>query len=407
MKRPSTDLHAIPRSPKKRPAARKHSLPSVRRGASAGRWGTPGSRIPQEPAKTRRELKRSLDESRTYNATLVESARESIVILDSSLRVITANDAFYKTFLITPFDTEGRFIHQICGGQWDISYLRTALENMLVTHARVDDLEVRGEFPHIGPKVMSVNARRIESQSGNDAILLAIEDLTQLKRSEQALRDLSARLLQTQDFERRRIARDLHDITGQKVAALHLNLGLLGKKSPQIAKSRIFQETRDLAAQITEEIRSLSYILHPPLLDQLGLVPALREYIQGIASRTELEIELDVEDPFPRLPDGVETTIFRLVQECLTNVNRHSGAARAVIRLAHSKTQIVLHVQDFGPTLPSELGGASAEKSIIVEGVGIGGMRERVKLFGGTLQVSTAGQGTTVTACIPFTRSDS
>jgi two-component system CheB/CheR fusion protein len=148
-------------------------------------------------------LKRSLDESRSYSATLIESARESIVILDSSLRVITANNSFYKTFMVSASNTEGRFIHQIAGGQWDIPYLRTALENLLAARARVGDFEVRGDFPHIGHKVMSVNARRIESQSGHDAILLAIEDLTELKRSEQTLRDLSTRLLQIQDVERR------------------------------------------------------------------------------------------------------------------------------------------------------------------------------------------------------------
>ena len=186
-----------------------------------------------------------------------------------------------------------------------------------------------------------------------------------------------------------------------------MNVGLLAKQNPQIAETRIFQETRDLAEQITDEIRSLSYILHPPMLDQLGLVPALREYVQGVTSRTELGIELDAEDPFPRLPGEVETTIFRLIQECLTNVHRHSGSARAVIRLTRSKAQIVLRVQDFGPPLPAKPGFVPNEQSIIIEGVGIGGMRERVKLFGGTLQVSTTQQGATVTACIPFPHSDS
>lgn len=348
-------------------------------------------------------LKRSLDESRNYAATLIESARESILILDSSLRVVNANNAFYKTFEVDPTETESRFIYDLGGGQWNIPRLRALLQDILPAHARIDDFEGRAEFPHLGPKIMLLNARRIESRAGKEIILLTIEDVTELRRSEEALRTLSNQLLHLEDGQRRSIARDLHDVTGQKVAALALNLRLLSKQIGTVESSKKFAENLELADQITNEIRGLSYVLHPPMLDELGLVPALREYVEGISERTGLRIELTVQDEFPHLQDQVATTIFRVIQECLTNVHRHSGSPEAKIELTQSGKEIQLRVADSGHGALSganDSNGADKKK----RGVGIAAMEERVKHLGGTFDLVSSGNGTTVIARLPLAR---
>ena len=346
-------------------------------------------------------FKRSMDESRSYTATLIESARESIVILDGSLRVINANNSFYKKFFVKAGETEGKFTYDLGSGQWKIPRLRTLLEDVLPAHSRVDDFEVHATFPQIGEKVMLLNARRIESQTGNRIILLTIEDVTELKQSEEALRELSNRLLNIEDEQRRRIARDLHDVTGQKVAALALNVRLLAKQVPNAEDNRTATETLELADKITSEIRGLSYVLHPPMLDELGLGPALREYVEGVSERTGLRIQLTIQEELPHLEDDITIPIFRIIQECLTNVHRHSGSPEATIELTHNGNEIQLRVADAGRGVnrgTAEPAGSPKKKL----GVGIAGMKERVKHLRGTLELLSDGNGTTVIACIPI-----
>lgn len=346
-------------------------------------------------------FKRSIDESRSYTATLIESARESIVILDGSLRVINANNSFYKKFFVEAGETEGKFIYDLGSGQWKIPRLRTLLEDVLPAHSRIDDFEVHATFSHIGEKVMCLNARRIESQTGNRIILLTIEDVTELKQSEEALRELSNRLLNIEDEQRRRIARDLHDVTGQRVAALALNVRLLAKQVPNADDNRTATETLKLADKIISEIRGLSYVLHPPMLDELGLGPALREYVEGVSERTGLRIQLTIQEELPHLEDDIAIPIFRIIQECLTNVRRHSGSSEATIELTHNGNEIQLSVADAGRGVNRgtvEPAGSPKKKL----GVGIAGMKERVKHLRGTLELLSDGNGTRVIARIPI-----
>ena len=348
-------------------------------------------------------LKRSLDEARNYTATLTESSREPILTLDSGLRVINANNSFYKKFLVEPAETEGRFVYELGGGQWNIPKLRGLLEDILSTHSRIDDFEVRADFPEIGRKVMLLNARRIQSQAGKEVILLAIEDVTELKRSEEAVRELSKRILNIEDEQRRRIARDLHDVTGQKVAALTLNVRLLAKQIPNGGSDRTAKESLELADQITNEIRGLSYVLHPPMLDELGLVPALREYIEGISERTGLRIELNIQEKFPQLADEIAITIFRVIQECLMNVHRHSDSSKVKIVVTHNGKEIELRVADFGRGAKHKIDDSEpAYKPKNKIGVGVAGMRERVKNLGGTFEFLSGENGTTVITRIPI-----
>jgi PAS domain S-box-containing protein len=220
-----------------------------------------------------------------------------------------------------------------------------------------------------------------------------------LQQSEQ-LRELSSRLLQTQDDERRRIARELHDSAGQIIAALSMNLGGITQhaaKHPALAKS--VQDSQELVQQLNKEIRTMSYLLHPPLLDETGLSEAIHWYMQGLMERSGLAIELSVSENFGRLPGEIEMAVFRVVQECLTNIHRHSGSKTATIRLSRNADIVSLEIQDAGKGISAEkLAGIQAQRS----GVGITGMRERVRHFKGVMNIHSNGTGTTISVTIPM-----
>jgi PAS domain S-box-containing protein len=222
-----------------------------------------------------------------------------------------------------------------------------------------------------------------------------------LQQSDQ-LRDLSGRLMSTQDEERRRIARDLHDSAGQNLAALAMTLARIegeAKRDPA-QLSETVKEARDLIEGLSQEIRTTSYLLHPPMLDEFGLSSALGMYLEGLEQRSGLSIELNIPADFGRLAPEVELALFRLVQECLTNIHRHSGSKTAVIRIAREPDKIYAEVQDHGK-------GMSAERFAEVQsqgagvGVGIRGMRERVRQAHGELIVDSNALGTTITAVFP------
>jgi signal transduction histidine kinase len=227
------------------------------------------------------------------------------------------------------------------------------------------------------------------------------ERTAELRQMNQSLRDLSARLLRVQDEERRRIARDLHDSTGQALTALKMELaGIereLAARNPQLAL-RLGASIAD-ARQISDELRTISYLLHPPLLDELGLGSALRWYAEGFEKRCGIKVHLELDTP-TRLAPEMEVTLFRVAQESLINVHRHSGSATAVIRLSAAKDRIVLQVEDQGRGIPREL--LAAIPSGVTLGVGLRGMRERVEDFGGELEISSSEQGTKVKAAIPL-----
>jgi len=217
-----------------------------------------------------------------------------------------------------------------------------------------------------------------------------------LQQSEQ-LRDLSVRLLQAQDHERRHIARELHDSAGQTLAALGMTFARLAedaKHNPtQLAAG--FEDAQALVQDLTQEIRTASYLLHPPLLDESGLSSALDWYVQGLAERSGLEIDLEIGEEVERLPPEMELVIFRLVQECLTNIHRHSGSETAMIRISRKGDRIHVLVQDDGKGMSQD---RLAEIQSKGSGVGIRGMRERVRQFQGELTVESNALGTTISA---------
>jgi PAS domain S-box-containing protein len=212
------------------------------------------------------------------------------------------------------------------------------------------------------------------------------------------LRDLSQHLLQAQDEERRHIARELHDSAGQSLAALGITLSRLTKEAQSNpAVVRYVEDAQQLVEHLTQEIRTTSYLLHPPLLDESGLSAALNWYVEGLSQRSGLEIHLRISEDIERLPRDMEIVLFRLVQECLTNIHRHSGSKTAIIRITREGEYVALEVQDKGKGIPQE---KLAEIQLHGGGVGIRGMRERLRQFNGELTIDSNTLGTKVRATL-------
>ena len=218
------------------------------------------------------------------------------------------------------------------------------------------------------------------------------------------LEELSWQLFRAQDEERRHIARELHDSAGQTLTVLDLSLAQLVSRvaqvSPELAGTA--EEIHQTMQQLHREIRTASYLLHPPLLDEAGLSSALSWYIEGLTERSDLAITLDLSNSIGRLPRDIELAIFRLVQECLTNIHRHSGSKTASIRITSDSGRIFVEVRDQGKGIPPE---RLAEIQTRGSGLGLRGMRERLRHFGGKLRIESAGQGTTVSASIEIPKS--
>jgi PAS domain S-box-containing protein len=232
-------------------------------------------------------------------------------------------------------------------------------------------------------------------------------DITQRKQAEKALKEseLSARLLQLQDEERRRIARELHDGVGQLIAAMSMNVSRVVREKSNLSPdaARCAEENSNLIEQVSKDIRTVSYLLHPPLLDEMGLHSALKWYVDGFANRSKIVANVEIPADWERLPQDHELCLFRIAQECLTNIHRHSGSATARVRLLRTPGEIKLEVQDegHGVNQSTQVKIASGESA----GVGFRGMRERLKQLGGSLEIHSNGNGTTVTATLPYRES--
>lgn len=234
-----------------------------------------------------------------------------------------------------------------------------------------------------------------------DALETQVQFRTQeLERRNSELRDLSGLLLESQDAERRHIARELHDSAGQTLTALDLQLARISegaKKDPALAKE--VQNAEELVQHLARELRTTSYLLHPPLLDEVGISSALSWYVQGLAERSSLDIDLKISENFGRLPSEMELVIFRLVQECLTNIHRHSESKIALIRVEREENAVHIKVEDRGSGMSPE---RLAEIQSQGTGVGIRGMRERVRHLRGNLVIESNGSGTKIYATLPL-----
>ena len=240
----------------------------------------------------------------------------------------------------------------------------------------------------------SFSFRTLSQEKSATGVL--ITDLTAHKQ----LAELAAHLQGMQDEERRRIARELHDSVGQLLAAISMNIGIVKAQSHKLDTigARAVSDNAMLVEQVTREIRTISHLLHPPLLDMAGLASALRWYADGFSERSNIKVEVDIPSDFGRLPGEIEIAVFRIVQECLTNIHRHSGSPTAAIRIHQEGGTLRVQVQDHGKGIPKE---RQLELTTSTRtGVGFGGMRERLKMLGGTLEIHSEGTGTVVSATL-------
>jgi signal transduction histidine kinase len=226
----------------------------------------------------------------------------------------------------------------------------------------------------------------------------------ELHRKTQQLEMLNARMTVLQEEERRRIARELHDSVGQLLVAISINSAFVQgeshKLSPDAAKR--VSENAAMVEETSKQIRTISYLLHPPLLDEVGLASALQWYVEGFSERSKIDAKLDIPREFAGLSKEMELSIFRVVQECLTNIHRHAGSRTAGIRIIQDEACLRVEIEDAGKGIPLEKG--SALGSSAPTGLGLRGMRERLRQLGGTLQIQSNSPGTRVTAVLPVLR---
>ena len=282
----------------------------------------------------------------------------------------------------------------------------------LVDFALYPILDDKGEVLYLHPTGVDITdikraeenyrdlAKRLDAEVQARTKELEDRNADVLRQSEQ-VRKLSLRLMITQDEERRHIARDLHDSAGQTLTVLGFNLAQLIHDAERIAPSlaKEGKQIQEVVQQLHREIRTTSYLLHPPLLDETGLPSALSWYVQGLGERSGLAIDLSVEEGFERLPADMELAIFRLVQESLTNVHRHSESKTARIRIAREGENVCVEVSDQGHGIPPH---RMAEIQSNSSGLGLRGLRERLRHFGGGMNIKSNGSGTRVLAKIPL-----
>jgi PAS domain S-box-containing protein len=345
--------------------------------------------------------RRAMEEAMTAQAALLDAANDAIWVAGMDERITywskgaerlygwSREEAMGKsphellrTKFPVPFEEVARQRYQ--GGGWQGELVHTKRDNALVT-------------------VMSSWTSLRDMQNNLTGWLQINTDVTGQRRSEENLRLLSGRLLQLQDEERRRLARELHDSAGQMLAALAMQLTPLQNDAAYPKAAASVRESLGLVSELSKELRTISHLLHPPLLDEVGLVSALRWYLEGFTERSKIAVDFDLPQDLGRLPQELETAVFRIVQECLTNIHRHSESPVARIYISRSGRQLRVEVEDHGKGISQEQQRAMDFGGKI--GVGITGMRERLRQLGGSLEIYSNGEGTTVIARLPLASS--
>jgi PAS domain S-box-containing protein len=340
--------------------------------------------------------------------SLVSDLHYAVVLHSPDARIEFANRAAYRMFHVPEDAAVGKLLPELGISTVDeygkdVPDADRPVLRVLRTGAAIHDALFGFRYP--GSKnILWTFGNVVPQLDANGNIIRLISsfaDVTELKNAERAIHQLSTQLVKLQDEERRRIGRELHDGLAQTVLAINLSLAQVRQSlsSEEHAAARSLERARALTQQMSREIRTLSYLLHPPLLDDLGLVSALKEYTHGFGERSGIDTELIVTTDFDRLPQPVELAFFRIIQESLANIQRHSGSSNAQIRLHQENSQFILEVIDSGRgmALPSN-GNPQPQEARL--GVGIPGMRERMSQIGGRLDIISGPTGTTVRAII-------
>ena len=357
------------------------------------------------------EQRKALDalrESEERFRTLVRDLHVGVVLNAPDGKIEFANQAALKMLGITDFATIGSDVAAtgmipVDEQGRDMSLADRPVATVIRTKGSVRNGTMGWRRPGV-PEILWIFGNAVPQFNPDGSILRVISsftDITEMKNAEQAIRQLSMQLLKLQDEERRRIGRELHDGMAQTVLAVNLSLAQVRQSSPSLSEAaeRALEKARALLQQMSREIRTLSYLLHPPLLDELGLVSALKEYVRGFSERSGIETELVFPKQFSRLPQFVEIALFRVVQEGLANIQRHSGSDSATIRLREDPPAVTLEIIDYGRGMKLASNGP-AQPNVARLGVGIPGMRERMAQLGGHLAIESGPSGTTIRATI-------
>lgn len=353
----------------------------------------------------------ALSRSEQLFRTLVENLHAGVALFTPDQVIQFANRAALETFGLTQQQTFGKKLTQLGftplnenGAEMPVA-MRPTPRAVASGKAVLD--EVIGWRRSGSDDVFWIHGGSVPlfDENGDlEKVIASFIDITKQKRAEESLRQLSTRLLQIQDEERRRIGRELHDVLAQSVMAVNLDLAQVARSSVPLDEQalRALSEARGMLGEMSQEIRTLAYTLHPPALDELGLATALQEYAAGFSDRSGIALEMDLEPDFERLSLDVETALFRIAQESLLNIQRHSGSSMAKISLRRGSEFVELQISDLGRGIDratlERRGGAGTRRL----GVGILGMRERVMQLNGRLDVESNTAGTTIRAMIPI-----
>jgi len=372
--------------------------------------GRPCALVIVRDITARKQAEDALRASEERFRTLVRDFHVGVVLLGPDAKIQFANQVAQQWFGISLEEAKGRNTSQLDlisvredGTEIPFSMrpgpraieAREPIQSEVIGWRRKDSNEILWTLGNAVPQ--------FGADGSVSAVINTFTNITERKQAEEALHQLSTRLLQLQDEERRRLGRELHDSLAQSVLAVNLNLAQATRSLTALdERSRhSLAEARRVLAEMSREIRTLSYLLHPPLLDELGLVSAVKEYAEGFSERSGIKLELDVQAGFGRLPQEAETALFRIVQESLANIQRHSGAQTAKIQLRGDSASVNLEVSDRGCGMDKkaiERGNGSGARL----GVGILGMRERMTQLGGKLEIESSSSGTTVRVSMPL-----
>jgi PAS domain S-box-containing protein len=328
-------------------------------------------------------------------ARLLDLANDAIFVRTPNDRISYWNEGAERLYGWSRDEAVGRLTHEL---------LRTEFPTSLAEIAETDRWE--GEllqFKRDGSQI-TVASRWTTLRDVNQKFAGWLEictDITGKKRAEEAARRLSGRILSLQDDERRRIARELHDSLGQYLVSLKVNLDILARTVQGSAEMELLANCLSTADECLSETRTLSHLLHPPLLDEAGFSSAARWYVEGFAQRSAFQVELDFPPELPRLDHDVEIVLFRVLQEGLTNVHRHSGASVVEVTVQLDAEHVQLEIRDNGNGIPAErLQKLRDDPSST--GVGLAGMQERARELGGEVRLHSSSEGTTIAVAIPI-----